>query len=99
VILGRVVGHVVATRKESSHEGGKILRIQPIDPDGGGRGTPFLAFDAFVDAGVGDRVVVTLDGWSAGWCVRRPGAALDAAVIGVVDRIEPAETTPPQSGA
>lgn len=50
-------------------------------------GETLLALDG-VDAGVGDRVVVTLDGWAAAWAIQRPGAALDTAVIGVVDIID-----------
>ncbi|PYV14526.1 MAG: ethanolamine utilization protein EutN [Acidobacteria bacterium] len=87
MILARVVGRVVATQKDRSHTGAKILQLQPIDPEGRDAGEPFLAFDG-VDAGPGDRVLVTLDGWSASWTIRRPGAAVDAAVIGVVDTVE-----------
>jgi ethanolamine utilization protein EutN len=87
VILGRVVGHIVATQKDNSHVGRKILRIQPLDLDGNDRGESMLALDS-LDAGVGDRVVITQDGWSAGWVIQRPGAAVDAAVIGIVDYID-----------
>ena len=94
MILGRVVGAIVATQKDASHVGSKILRVQPIDPSGHDVGETLLALDS-VDAGVGDRVIVTQDGWSAGWAVRRPGAAVDAAVIGVVDAIELFPAPPP----
>ena len=87
MILARVVGHVVATQKNASHHGNKILRVQPLDLAGRDSGDSLLALDA-VDAGIGDRVVVTQDGWSAGWALRKPGAAVDAAVIGVVDYVE-----------
>lgn len=94
MILARVVGTVVATQKDASHVGSKILRVQPIDPSGSDVGDTLLALDS-VDAGVGDRVVVTQDGWSASWAIRRPGASVDAAVIGVVDEIEIFPPTPP----
>ena len=87
MILARVIGHVVATQKNPSHEGRKILRVQPIDLEGNDSGESLLALDG-VDAGIGDRVVVTQDGWSAGWAIQRPGAAVDAAIIGVVDTVE-----------
>ena len=35
-----------------------------------------------------DPVVVTQDGWSASWAIQRPGAAVDAAIIGIVDYVE-----------
>jgi ethanolamine utilization protein EutN len=90
MIIGRVIGQVVATQKDPSHAGGKILRVQPLDAEGRDAGEALVALDA-VDAGVGDRVLVTQDGWSASWAVRRPGSTLDAAVIGVIDAIETSE--------
>jgi ethanolamine utilization protein EutN len=93
MLIGRVVGHVVATQKDASHVGSKILRVQPLDLEGRDSGDVLLALDA-VDAGIGDRVVVTQDGWSASWAIRRPGAAVDAAIIGVVDSIDVAEPEP-----
>lgn len=87
MILARVVGQVVATQKDPSHEGGKILRVQPLDVWGGDAGDALLALDA-VDAGIGDRVLVALDGWSACWALRRPMSPIDAAVIGVVDSVD-----------
>ncbi len=86
MILARVVGHVVATQKDASQEGRKILRVQPLDVAGRDAGEPFLALDS-LDAGIGDKVVVTQDGWSAGKAVHRPGATVDAAVIGIVDTV------------
>jgi ethanolamine utilization protein EutN len=87
MLIGRVIGQVVATQKDPSHAGTKILRVQPLDPEGRDSGDVLLALDG-VDAGVGDRVLVTQDGWSASWVIRRTGAVVDAAVIGVVDTID-----------
>jgi ethanolamine utilization protein EutN len=87
MILARVLSPIVATQKHSSHAGTKILTVQPIDCEGRDQGETLIAIDG-VDAGPGDRVVVTQDGWSASWTIRRPGAAIDAAIIGVVDAIE-----------
>jgi len=56
MIIGRVLGNVIATQKQESHEGKKILLVQPLDLDGQPTGEPFVALDA-VDAGVGDRVL------------------------------------------
>ena len=47
-----------------------------------------LALDS-VDAGIGDTVVVVREGWSASTAATgEPGAAIDSAIIGVVDEIE-----------
>ena len=90
MLLGRVVGTVVATRKDSSHEGRKALLVQLLRIDGTADGTTILALDG-VGAGVGDRVLVVQEGWSAATTVDRDGAAIDAAVVGVVDEVDLAD--------
>ena len=87
MLIGRVIGDVVATQKAPSHEGQKILIIQPLNLDGTERGEELLALDA-VDAGVGDRVLVVTEGWSAMTAVERPNSPIDMAVVGVVDLVE-----------
>jgi ethanolamine utilization protein EutN len=87
MLIGRVIGDVVATQKAPSHTGQKILIIQPLNLDGTERGGVLLALDA-VDAGVGDRVLVVTEGWSAMTAVERPNSPIDMAVVGVVDLVE-----------
>jgi len=86
MLIGRVVGDIVATQKAPSHEGRKILMVQPLNLDGTDRGDVVLALDA-VDAGVGDRVLVVTEGWSAMTAVGRPQSPIDMAVVGVVDTV------------
>jgi ethanolamine utilization protein EutN len=86
MILGRVLGEVVATRKHASHEGRKVLLVQPLNPDDSERGEPLLALDA-VDAGVGDRVLVVQEGYAAMTAVGRPNSPIDMTIIGVVDEV------------
>ncbi|HLY62000.1 MAG TPA: EutN/CcmL family microcompartment protein [Terriglobia bacterium] len=86
MIIGRIIGDVVATQKAPSHEGRKILVVQPLNLDGSDRGDVLLALDA-VDAGVGDRVLVVTEGWSAMTSVGRPQSPIDMAVVGVIDSI------------
>jgi ethanolamine utilization protein EutN len=86
MIIARVIGDVVATQKHASHEGRKILLVQPLDLEGNERGDALLALDS-VDAGIGDRVLVIQEGWSAMTSVERPQSPIDVAVIGVIDEI------------
>ncbi len=86
MIIGRVVGDIVATQKAPSHTGRKVLIVQPLNLDGSERGDVVLALDA-VDAGVGDRVLVVTEGWSAMTAVERPQSPIDMAVVGVVDSV------------
>ena len=87
MIFGKVMGDVVATRKHPSHEGIKLLSVQPIDRRGRGRGAPLVAVDV-LDAGEGDSVLLTMDGWAAMTAVRRGKSPIDAAVIAVIDSVE-----------
>lgn len=86
MILSKVVGDVVATQKHATHEDIKLLLVRQIDPRGQERGAPFVAVDV-LDAGVGDTVLLTLDGWAAMTAVKRARAPIDAAVIAVVDAV------------
>jgi ethanolamine utilization protein EutN len=90
MLICRVIGDVVATQKSPSHEGQKILVVQPLNLDGSDRGEPVLALDA-VDAGVGDRVLIVSEGFSAMTAVGRPQSPIDTAVIGVIDSVDVAE--------
>jgi ethanolamine utilization protein EutN len=87
MLIARVLGEVVATQKHSSHEGRKILMVQPLNLDGSERGDAVLALDS-VDAGVGDRVLLVTEGFSAMTSVGRPESPIDMAVIGVIDTID-----------
>jgi len=88
MILARVLGNVVATQKNSRYSDARIMLVQPINPDGTPRGASMLALDS-VDAGEGDIVIVVQEGWSASTAsTGEAGAAIDSAIIGVVDSIE-----------
>ena len=85
--IARVVGTVVATQKNAKLEGTKLLLVQPLDPSGESRGGVVLAIVS-VDAGVGDRVLLVQDGKAAIQALGRGVAAVDAAVVGVIDEVE-----------
>lgn len=98
MLIARVIGELISTQKHSSHQGRKALVVQPLNLDGGDRGDPVIAFDS-VDAGVGDRVLLVTEGFSAMTSVGRPQSPIDMAVIGVIDRIDldPLPRTPAAS--
>ena len=87
MVLARVIGTVVSTQKHPKFEGGKLLLVQPIDPDGTSRGNPLLAVDS-VGAGVHETVLVVIEGRAAGDAVGQKLAPVDSAIIGIVDSIE-----------
>ena len=96
MMLGRVVGNVVATVKHGGLDGRKLLLVQPVTREGQDRGRPLVAVDA-VGAGFREKVY---------WC-RGKEASLafdgaevptDAAIVGIVDEItNPPIASPPHS--
>jgi ethanolamine utilization protein EutN len=87
MLIARVIGELVATQKHPSHSGAKVLLVQPLNLDGTDRGDAVVALDS-VDAGVGDRVLLTTDGYAASSAVGRPQSPIDMAVIGFIDAVE-----------
>ena len=84
--IARVVGTVVATRKDPSLEGAKLLLLQLVDADGRPAGGTQLAVDS-LGAGVGELVLLLLEGRAAGSVLGRRDAPVDAAIVGIVDPI------------
>ena len=85
--IARVIGDISATRKDASHEGRKILLVQPLDLDGSNRGAPVVAIDT-VNAGLNDRVLLVQDGYAAFSALGLKPSPIDSAVLGVIDQIE-----------
>jgi microcompartment protein CcmK/EutM len=85
MILARVVGTVVATRKDPRLEGFKLLIVKPVSPEGKDEAGYIVAVDT-VSAGAGERVI-TVSGSSARMadgCKDRP---VDTAIVGIVDEV------------
>jgi ethanolamine utilization protein EutN len=85
--IARVVGTVVSTQKHRKFEGAKLLLVQPITPDDKPRGTALLAIDG-VGAGVHEKVLIVLEGRAAGEALGRKAAPVDAAIVGIIDRVD-----------
>jgi microcompartment protein CcmK/EutM len=85
VILGRVIGKVVATMKNASLTGQRFLIVQPLDRNGRDKGKPLVALDS-VGAGAGETVY---------WCRGREASfpflpaevPTEATIVGIVDRV------------
>jgi len=87
VQIARVVGTVVSTQKHRKFEGAKLLLVQPLNIDDSPRGNALLAVDG-VGAGVHEKVLIVLEGRAAGEALGRKAAPVDAAVIGIIDRVD-----------
>jgi microcompartment protein CcmK/EutM len=86
VLLGKIVGTVVATRKDPRLVSNKLLVVRPIDPHGKAEGNYLVAVDT-VDAGVGETVLV-VSGSSARMASGLKDCPVDAAIVGIIDHIE-----------
>jgi ethanolamine utilization protein EutN len=93
MILAKVAGTVVATRKDERLESTKLLVVRPIDPGGKPEGNHLVAVDT-VDAGLGDTVLV-VSGSSARMASGLKDCPVDAAIVGVIDHIDVEPTRPP----
>lgn len=87
MLICRVVGNLVATQKNRKLEGAKLMLVQPLDLDDQPSGATFLAIDS-VSAGIGEKVLVVIEGKAAGQALGRKAAAVDAAIVGVIDAVE-----------
>lgn len=80
MLIGKVIGSVVATRKNEKLTGSKFLIIEAIH---GCEPKRVVAIDN-VGAGTGEIVLVTL-GSAARACLSNPQTPVDAVVVGIVD--------------
>lgn len=86
MLLGRVIGTLVATRKDESLIGSKLMITQPLDLDYKPVGEPFIAVDT-VGAGIGE-VIFYAEGTASRNAAMKHDAAIDAAIIGIVDNMD-----------
>lgn len=84
--LAKVVGTVVATRKNESLTGKKLMLCQPLTPKLQPKGEAFVMVDT-AGAGVGE-VVLFVRGGAARNALGQKDAAIDGAIVGIVDMVE-----------
>ena len=85
MILARVVGTVVATRKDPRLEGMKLLILQPVSPEGKAEGGYVVAVDT-VSAG-NKELVIAVSGSSARMAEGCKDTPVDTTIIGIVDAV------------
>jgi ethanolamine utilization protein EutN/carbon dioxide concentrating mechanism protein CcmL len=91
VLLGRVVGTVVATRKDEKLEGLKLLVVQVHDTQNKPASTYVVAVDS-VGAGVGEMVLYAT-GSSARQTAATKDRPVDAVIMAIIDTWSVGETT------
>ena len=86
MILTKVVGTVVATRKDERLVSNKLLVAHPVDPAGKTDGNYLVVVDT-VDAGFGETVLI-VSGSSARMASGMKDCPVDAAIVGIVDTVQ-----------
>lgn len=86
MLLARIVGTVVATRKDPRLVSNKLLVVRPVDPKGKPEGSYLVAVDT-VDSGVGETVLV-VSGSSARMASGLKDCPVDAAIVGIIDTVD-----------
>ena len=86
MLICKIVGTVVATRKDERLVSNKLLVVRPMDPSGKPEGNHLVAVDT-VDAGIGETVLV-VSGSSARMASGMKDCPVDAAIVGVIDQID-----------
>ena len=83
MVIGKVVGSVVSTRKNTNLIGNKFLIIDPIEDMG--ISNKIVAIDN-VGAGIGEIVLVATGSAARVGCGQKD-APIDAAIVGIVDEL------------
>jgi ethanolamine utilization protein EutN len=86
MVLGRIVGTVVASRKDPRLEGLKLLVVKPINPQGDDEPGYVIAVDT-VDSGFRETVLL-VSGSSARMAADCKDRPVDSAIVGVVDTVQ-----------
>lgn len=81
--LAKVIGTVVATKKDERLEGVRLMVIQPVDSKGNAQGNPVVAGDA-IGSGVGETVIYAKSKEGA-FCLPDPKACCDAGITAIVN--------------
>jgi ethanolamine utilization protein EutN len=99
--LAKVIGTVVATRKDPSLKGTRLLVVQPLDEKQNPISDPLVAVDTLNDAGVGE-IVYIVTGGDAVSVIPGKRMPVDVAIVGIVDSISlidtPSSSTKTPSG-
>lgn len=88
MLLARVEGNLVATRKHPSLEGWRLVVCQPMGAEGAPEGSPIIAIDSH-GAGMHQAVILSSDGLAARRAVGDDASPVRWLVTGIVDESAP----------
>jgi ethanolamine utilization protein EutN len=88
MLLARVEGNIIGTRKHPSLEGWRLVICQPIDAEGKPEGAPQVSIDSH-GAAMHQQVIISSDGLAARAAVGDDLSPVRWHVVGIVDEHEP----------
>ena len=83
----KVSGQIISTEKNHRLQGYPLLTLDVLEIDGTHTGEEVAAFDT-IGVGIGETVLVTIEGDAAVQLIKHADAPVDAVIVGVVDKIE-----------
>lgn len=83
--IGKVIGTVVATRKDEKLTGAKLMITQPLDIKLNPKGDPIVSVDT-VGSGIGE-LVIFVTGAASRIAAKKLDAPIDAAIVAIIDEI------------
>jgi ethanolamine utilization protein EutN len=86
MVLGKVVGTVVATISHADFKNRKLLVVQPLVMEGDLPTDDFIALDN-AQAGIGDTVLVNREGGGARQVLKNPDACVISVIVGIIDSV------------
>ena len=88
MLLAKVIGNVVATQKNQRYEGARVMLCRKLTAELEETEDTLIALDS-VSAGEGDTVLIVQEGWGASTAATgKQGAAIDSAIVGIVDYVD-----------
>jgi microcompartment protein CcmK/EutM len=84
--IGKIVGTVVATRKDENLVGSKLMVTQPLDLTLKPKGEAIISVDT-VGAGVGE-LVIYIRGSVGRFATGKTNAPIDSAIVGIIDELD-----------
>lgn len=84
--LGKIIGTVVATRKDENLVGSKLMITQPLNMKLKAIGEPVIAVDT-VGAGIGELIILS-KGTAARIAARKMDSPIDIAIVGIIDEMD-----------
>ncbi|MGA0327847.1 MAG: EutN/CcmL family microcompartment protein [Limisphaerales bacterium] len=87
MLLARVEGSMIATRKHPSLQGWRMLICQPLDAHGLAEGPPVIAIDP-LGAGMHQKVIISSDGSAARLAVMDEKSPVRQIIVAIIDEPE-----------